>query len=597
MRKKIFSYYIILVIIGISISSFFISELTQRYYLREAEEKLKSIAYLIKYNLDRKLLEGSTINFNNEAKNYSNLLSKIPLNNTSNSHGNHNLRITFIAFNGKILGESNTDYHYMENHLDRKEIQEAIKGRIGTDIRHSKTLNIDFMYVAVALNQSRVVVRVSVPLVQLNQINKTISLYALFGIVAALPLTALLAFMFTSSLVRPVKQLIKVSKEISTGNYSKRVQISSKDELGELADTFNNMALQLEKTVADLKEKNARFDSIINSMASGLIAVDTKYRVILLNDIACGLFNLDKNLDFMGKNILEVLRNQQLISSLKETIEKNKPLVTEITISVPQEKYLRINTAPIKSADPNIINAGGIATIQDITNIKKLEQIKTEFVSNVTHELKTPLTSIRGFIETLRNGALEDKNVAEKFLDIIDIEAERLSILINDILQLSEIETTKKDTNIAEHNLKSIVDEVISILKEQAEKKGVTITEQIDPRLTINVNKDRFKQMFINLIDNAIKYNVQNGKVKVEAFRNGGKVVIKIRDTGIGIPKQHHTRIFERFYRVDKGRSRNMGGTGLGLSIVKHIVNLYNGDISVNSSQGSGTEFIIQFPL
>lgn len=232
----------------------------------------------------------------------------------------------------------------------------------------------------------------------------------------------------------------------------------------------------------------------------------------------------------------------------------------------------------------------------DITNIKKLEQMRTEFVSNVSHELKTPLTSIRGFIDTLKDGAVNDPEVAGKFLDIIDIEAERLSRLINEILQLSEIESMKQDRNIEDVFLKPVIDEVFSILQQSAEERKVGLHADIAESVSIQANKDKIKQLLINLIDNAIKYNIENGSVTVKAEQAGGKVLISVRDTGIGIEKEYLDRIFERFYRVDRGRSSELGGTGLGLSIVKHIVNLYQGRIDVDSDPGKGTEFKIEIP-
>jgi two-component system phosphate regulon sensor histidine kinase PhoR len=301
------------------------------------------------------------------------------------------------------------------------------------------------------------------------------------------------------------------------------------------------------------------------------------------------MFGIKDKPDVIGTRIIELIRNNQINHLLGETIEKNAPLTNEIIIGSPEDKVLRIYTSPVKSQDSKGINSGGIVFIQDITNIKKLEQIRTEFVSNVTHELKTPLTSIRGFIETLRSGALNDKEVADRFLEIIDIEAERLYMLINDILQLSEIETKQKDSNIDSYSLKSIVEETISILQGVADKKSVELKYDIGDSITIVANRDRIKQLLINLIDNSIKYNIR-------ALKSEGKIIITVKDTGIGMAKEHLPRIFERFYRVDKGRSRNMGGTGLGLSIVKHIVNLYSGDIKVNSELGVGTEFIVRFP-
>lgn len=595
MKKKIFLYYIILIVTGISITGFFVSELAQSLYKHEVELKLKSDAALIDYQISERMAKGEKVDLNEAAKTYSGILNNASILQASGEKTES--RITFIDFSGKVLGESDTNYQTMENHLNRKEVQEAIHGNTGMDIRVSNTLKIDFLYIAIPMSSSKTVVRVSVPLVQLKNINRIIWFYSIAGILIGLLLTTLLALKFSSSLIRPISKLISISKEISLGNYSKRVEIKSMDELGQLADTFNEMAEDLESTIADLTDKNIKFDSIMNSMTNGFIAVDGNYRIILINAIACQLLGIGSEDGVIGKNLIEVVRNHQLNNFLQQTIENNNPSVNEINIGSPEEKIFRIYTNPIKSKDNTSSNSGGILSIIDITNVKKLEQIRTDFVSNVTHELKTPLTSIRGFVETLRSGAVNDPEVADKFLEIIDIEAERLTMLINDILQLSEIETIQKDTNIGKYNFRAIVEEVASILKGTADKKNISLKYEIDVNLSITANRDRIKQMLINLIDNAIKYNTENGSVTVKARKTEGRMVISVRDTGIGIAQHHLARIFERFYRVDKGRSRNMGGTGLGLSIVKHIVNLYNGDIKVVSELGKGTEFIIQLPV
>lgn len=595
MKKKIFLYYILLIVIGISVTGFFTSELAQRFYRQEVEEKLINTARLIQYQINDESTKGAKTDLNDEANKYAQILNQSVQ--PEASHENMQTRITFVDFSGKVLGESSTNYLGMENHLERKEIQEAIKGKIGRDIRKSKTLNMDFLYIALPVNSIKAVVRVSVPLVQISKIDQIIWNYTIIGILAGLILTVLLALRFSTSIIRPINELISVSREIALGNFSKRVNIKSRDELGQLADTFNDMALRLEVTLSELMDKNIKVDSIINSMTSGIVAVDSCYRIILINSIACEMFGINHGPGVIGINILELIRNHQINAFMKETIENNITLVNEITVGTPDNKILRIHTTPIKSKDGASLNSGGIASILDVTNIRKLEQIRTEFVSNVTHELKTPLTSIRGFIETLRSGAINDKNVADKFLEIIDIEAERLYMLINDILQLSEIESKQKDSNIGTYNLKSIIEETISILQGVAEKKNISLQHDVSDNIKIVANRDRIKQMLINLIDNGIKYNAENGSVGIKAYKAEGKIVIKVKDTGIGIAPEHLPRIFERFYRVDKGRSRSMGGTGLGLSIVKHIVNMYNGDLKVNSEPGKGTEFVIQLPV
>ena len=353
------------------------------------------------------------------------------------------------------------------------------------------------------------------------------------------------------------------------------------------------MASKLDKTICDLNNKKIELESIVQSITYGIVAVDNNLKILLINHAAFSILNLDSNTQVTGEIITQHIRNNRINLLLKESMEQNTPLECEINLD---EKELLIKTSPIRSNNHSAVNSGWIISIQDITTLRKLEKLRTEFVSNVTHELKTPITSIRGFIETLKNGAINNKDVSLRFLDIIDIEAERLHELINDILLLSEIENRHSDTDLERIDLSSIIDDVFEVMQNIAIEKNISLINNTGEKIIIKANRNRMKQMILNLVDNAVKYNVPNGSVTVSAENAGGKVIICVRDTGIGIPSQHIPRIFERFYRVDKGRSRSMGGTGLGLSIVKHIVNLYNGIIKVNSEVGKGTEFIIQLP-
>lgn len=595
MKQKIFLYYLVLTVIGVFITGLLTSEISQKYYKNELEEKLKNTAHLIQFQLSENKKLGLPIDYNKSARQYADVLYPGDKTNPSKDKDNY-FRVTFIDKFGNVIGESEKDYQSMDNHSNRKEVQEALKGNIGKDIRYSTDMQMDLLYIAVPMPSEGIITRVSVPLIQLERIDEIILIYTGIGILAGILLTTILAFRFSNMITRPVNELINVTKEISEGNFSRRANIKCDDEIEDLANTFNIMAEKLEFTLAEMNDKNLKVDSIINSMINGVVAVDNQFKIILINSVSCEMFGIKNGPGIIGMNIIELVRNSQINNLLKESMDKNVPLLTEVVMGPPEDKTLRIYTSPIKSNNLKQLNAGGIATIHDITNIKKLEQIRTEFVSNVTHELKTPLTSIRGFIETLKSGAIDDKNVAVKFLDIIDIESERLSSLINDILQLSEIETRIKDSDITPHNINDTLKEIYDILEGVAVKKGVKLSFEVMDNISINANKNRIKQMLINLIDNAIKYNIENGTVNVKVVKAEGKVTFIIKDSGIGIDEEHIPRIFERFYRVDKGRSRNMGGTGLGLSIVKHIVNLYNGNIKVTSKPGSGTEFTIQIP-
>jgi two-component system phosphate regulon sensor histidine kinase PhoR len=597
MKSKIVRYTTLVVIIAITIAGIFTYALARYFYKYEVQNSNENTAILLSKQIEELSLTNKTIDYDKFAKEFSNLLNKRPSDIEDFSLAT---RITIIDFSGKVLGDSDSNFNEMPNHADRKEVKEAIQGNIGTSERYSETIKQTYLYVAYPIKDKNIIVRVSVPLYQLNSINKAFLLYTILGIIAGLLFTIMISFKVSNVLTNPIHQLINTLKEISNGNYKKRVKVSSRDEIGQLASTFNEMIDKLDQTLSDLMDKNIRVDTVINNMSDGIIAVDTNYKILIINTIACDIFGIKYGPGIIGKNLIDITVNVKVNSFLKDTIKNNVVLSDEITILSPKtgnDDIYRIYTSPIRNTGSKTTNSGGIITFHDVTSVKKLEQIRTEFVSNVTHELKTPLTSIRGFVETLKNGAIDDPEVSTKFLDIIDIEAERLYTLINDILQLSEIEVKRKDDNLISTNLTMTINEVVTLLEASANKKSIKLNVSAEPNIEILVNKDRIKQMLINLIDNAIKYNVQNGKVFIKANKINGKTVISVKDTGIGIPQKHLSRIFERFYRVDKGRSRNMGGTGLGLSIVKHIVNLYSGDIRVISKPGEGTEFIIQLPL
>ncbi|MDQ2086738.1 ATP-binding protein [Herbivorax sp. ANBcel31] len=585
MKKRIFKYYVILFICILFITAFFTSSIAGKFYKEEVENKLINIASSIEHHLVE-IEKYQDIDYDYISKNFSEYF---------NEDDNENrLRVTFIDFDGNVLGDSEADFQSMENHIDREEVVLTIEDGIGKDIRKSSTINTDLLYIAVAVNQPEVIIRISLPLTQINEINRLIWFYTILITLAAIILAILISFKISKSLTKPLNELIFASKEISDGKYKGRINIKSKDELGQLSKSFNEMATKLEKTISDLKDKKVEVESIVDSMNAGIVAVNSEEELILINTMARSFFKIDSQKKIIGKNILESIRNNQLNIIIKETFINNKSLESDY-INI-DEKILKLYTSPIKPKSKGGKNSGVIVFIQDVTKIRKLEKIRTEFVSNVTHELKTPITSIRGFIETLKDGAIDNKQVSMRFLDIIDIEAERLHALIDDILQLSEIETKQINLKKENVNIKVLVNEVISIVQNIADEKEVTLYNEVTKNIFINGDKNRLKQLFLNLIDNAIKYNVKGGKVIIKAYKDEGKIVIKIKDTGIGIDSNHFLRIFERFYRVDKGRSRDLGGTGLGLSIVKHIVNLYSGNVKVNSKLGEGTEFIVQIP-
>jgi two-component system phosphate regulon sensor histidine kinase PhoR len=296
----------------------------------------------------------------------------------------------------------------------------------------------------------------------------------------------------------------------------------------------------------------------------------------------------------LGRYVLEVFRSSQMDRLLQQVLYRDAVAAVEMTADPPEEHILRIHGAPIKEDGETV---GAVVLVQDITELRRLEQVRTDFVANVSHELKTPLTSIMGFVETLKEGAVDQPDTARRFLDIIQIETERLARLINDILSLSELESKKSQRFHARINMAEMVRETLEMMKTYARSKTISLGHLFSNQdIFLHGSPDRIKQMVINLVDNAIKYTPNGGSVTVLLEDLPEKVVLRVRDTGIGIAKEHIPRLFERFYRVDKGRSRNLGGTGLGLAIVKHIVLSMKGEIQVSSEPGKGTEFSIVLP-
>lgn len=409
--------------------------------------------------------------------------------------------------------------------------------------------------------------------------------YYMFMVLISIILSVCFGIKVSNSILRPIKNLEFTSSLVAKGELKRRVIIESDDELGHLSKTFNKMAEQLQLTMKDSLDRQTKMEAILKSMESGVIAIDKNNKVIMINPYAEMLFGIEK--DIIGENFIEHIRDFEF----EEVFKSKNSEFKELKILWPKERILRIKTADIVT-DRNHI--GTVAVVQDITDIKKLENMRSQFVANVSHELKTPLTSIKGFAETLKY--VKDEKKRNQFLDIIDDEVERLTRLINDILTLSDIEG---HNSIIMENfyVDDLISNVFHLMTNTADTKNIKLTILENVHANLLGEKDKFKQMILNLVDNAIKYSEDNDSVFIGSKIENNLCVIWVEDTGIGISKDHIARLFERFYRVDKARSRAKGGTGLGLAIVKHIVINFEGTIEVESELGKGSKFIIKIPF
>lgn len=489
------------------------------------------------------------------------------------------VRFTVINKEGEVIFDN--EITKLDNHNNRQEIIDAFKNGSGSSVRYSESLSTSMVYVATKIDDNTVI-RSSVPVNNIRVFTSVTLKYYIAIILLVFVLSLFLAVKLVKIIVYPINELQKVTSKIENGDLNKRAIIYNYDEIGFLAQTFNNIADQLEIRIIDSLDKKNKLEAILESMESGVIAIDNNENIILINSYSQKLFDLKE--DNIGKKISDCIIDYDLINFIREIPEIG---TKEIKLFHPIERELRVKKSPIINYLNNSI--GIVITVQDITDIKRLENMRSEFVANVSHELKTPLTSIKGFSETLRY--VDDSETKNKFLDIIDKESERLTNLINDILILSNIENIHKMES-EYFNPGDVIENVLDMVKSQAYKKSIIIKYNDCFNSEILGSKDKFHQLAVNLIENAIKYSNENGIVKIDLTLEEQYFVFKVKDNGIGIPKNDIPRIFERFYRVDKSRSTR--GTGLGLAIVKHIVKLFNGEISVKSKVGIGSTFTVK---
>jgi len=587
MLKKLMWAFAALIFIGVLITGLLSMEVARTYYFESVENKLHTSAKLIQNRLEDGLDE-SHAGFGLMCEEYGRITGE---------------RITVIGLDGKVLGDSDADAVNMEDHSDRPEIRQALEEGFGKSIRESETLDSDMLYIALPIKHGQSttgVIRAALPLNDITKIQQSIWYYTILAISLGILAALALGYRYLSTFTKPIGEMTEMASTIAGGKYNRRVRVKGTDEIGTLASTFNHMAERLEQTIEELMNDKSKIEAILTSSVNGVVAVDNSGNTMFLNPVAERMLDIQGS-DFAGKPLFDMVRNKDAEKVLKDVLAAQRGRFMEFELTRPKKRTIRVISAPIRPKIRHSRTIGTLIIIHDVTTIKKLEKMRSDFVANVTHELKTPLTSIKGFIETLREGAMEDADKRDRFMEIIDIEAGRLERLLEDILLLSEIESTKQSPEPEEQiDIQQVVkDEVLSIFIRQAEQKEIRLTAHFSDDLpSLPMNKDRFKELMINLIDNAIKFTGKGGHIHISVSHIENRaVVLKVRDNGIGIPKEYQDRLFERFYRVDRGRSRKEGGTGLGLAIVKHIVLSVNGSVAVDSRPGEGTEFSVEIPL
>ncbi|RKY42386.1 MAG: PAS domain-containing sensor histidine kinase [Candidatus Makaraimicrobium thalassicum] len=507
-------------------------------------------------------------------------------------------RVTIIGMDGKVLGDSDLNgekLHNVENHLYRLEVQEALKSGIGESARFSTTVQKNMLYIAVLFGKGDPlgVVRLSLPLSDIEVVSGHLK-KVLF---AALAIAFCIAVVASSGAARfiskPIEDISSAARKIAAGDFSKRISLRTKDEIGGLAGAFNDMSKEICSKIEELKDNKARLEAVLLSMFDGVMVVDSRGMILLMNRALKNILAVEHAPE--GRKPLEVVRNIEVQEIADKVLEPGSGVESrEISILLPKEKELIIHGTPIVRGEKI---EGAVLVFHDVTDMRRLERIRKDFVANVSHELRTPVSSIKGFAETLSARALDDKESAKEFIKIIEENSNRLVRLIDDLLDLSRIESGNISLNLKPHSVYRMVEKVISEMQEQANKRSISIRNNIaDDIPDVPADKSLISQVFLNLIDNAIKYTEKNGLVTISAEQKNGFVKIDVEDSGIGIPEKDIPRVFERFYCVDKTRSRRLGGTGLGLSIVKHVVEEHGGQVSVQSVLGRGSTFTFTLP-
>jgi two-component system phosphate regulon sensor histidine kinase PhoR len=588
---RVFATYLVIVVLCTAAVGFYAVRSVRDFYVDHTERELQARAALVREQILPAIVADTPEEL--EA-----LVQRL-----GESSGT---RITLIAVDragagrGEVLADSDSDPTEMENHATRPEFLTALLGRPGVAIRYSETLRQDMMYVAVPVTEDgrlTTVVRTAVPLTRVN--NALASLYGSIAVSAIV--VAVIAAIIGLSVSRRISGQMRAIKDgaerLAAGDFTHTLSVPRVEEFASVAESINQMAAELDDKLRRLTHERNEREAVLASMVEGVLAVDTDERVIAVNAAAARLLDTEPAAA-EGKSIQEIVRNPDLQHVVAQTLDGHRPVEADIVMRVgAEERSLQAN-GTLLHGDDDGDDVGAVVVLNDVTRLKRLEAVRRDFVANVSHELKTPVTSIKGFAETLEDGALDDPAAARRFVRIIAGQADRLNSIIEDLLALSTLEQSGDNPllQLEEADLCDVVAVALEVCGPKAEAKSIELREDCPGRLLARVSPPLLEQAVVNLIDNAVKYSAEGSTVVVTLEERGDEVVVSVTDEGQGVAREHLPRLFERFYRVDKARSRDLGGTGLGLAIVKHVAQIHGGRVSVDSLIGRGSTFRIHLP-
>ncbi|MFO7963430.1 MAG: ATP-binding protein [Desulfobacterales bacterium] len=508
-------------------------------------------------------------------------------------------RLTVILPNGRVVGDSDEEPDRMDLHSTREEILAARKGEVGKSVRFSTTLEQNMMYVAIPLffDENIIgVLRTAIPIEDVDMEIREVWLKLAFSGAVIAVILAGISLLAARRFSRPIREMKDVADRFAEGDLTRRAGEYDTEELAGLSDAMNRMAKELNNRINTIIRQKNELETVLSSMMEGVVAVDGDEKIININASAAAMLDIDPEF-CKGRSIQETVRNVSFQRLVSKALSQAKVVSTDIVLYNGEERILKVHSSPIVDAAGKKL--GTLIVMDDVSRLRRLENVRRDFVANVSHEIKTPLTAIKGFVETLQHDLADSgKEDSKRFLMIILKHVDRLNAIVEDLLSLSKIEGDKngKIINRRRSDIKEILDTAVQVCRPEAEKKNISISMKITSPLVADIDITLFEQAVINILDNAVKYSGENSSVEIEAGEDASDIVVHITDHGIGISKEHLPRLFERFYRVDKARSRKIGGTGLGLSIVKHIVQAHGGKVTAESTLGKGTTFSIRLP-
>ncbi len=600
---QIFTVTLVIILGTIASVAWFGSRSIDDFYIEELRSDLENRAYLIKSQVGELLTSGDL----------DGLRSFVV-----KSGRAADTRITVVDADGTVLADTKENPAAMDNHRQRPEIDAAFSGVSGFSLRFSNTLGQRMLYGAIGLEEYlergvgigdrgsvNTVLRVAVPVIAIDEALGDINRELVIGTGGALLIAFVVTFFVVRNISRPLEEMTRGAELYANGNFSQRMLINHKKttsrEVAMLATAMDRMAGQLDEKINTIINQRNQLETVFSSMVEAVIAVDCEERIISINGAAARMFSVPRQ-GAPGRLVQEVIRNVDLHDQLARILKTGEAFEDEIVLARRDDSvYLHTNVVMLYGGDGRTV--GALMVLNDVTRLRKLERLRSDFVANVSHELKTPITSIRGYVETLLDGALDDREHARRFLEIVLRQSEQLGTIIDDLLTLSRIEKDTKEAGVSfvAEELSPVLHRALETCRQQAAGKQVTLTLDCPEQLVVRMNRTLLEQAVVNLLTNGITYSDPGDsvQVRVAAVDDPPRRLVKISvvDQGIGIAKEHLPRLFERFYRSDRARNRKAGGTGLGLAIVKHIVQAHGGSVEVDSAIGAGSTFTITLPM